>query len=78
MDEFMERLEVLEQLKDVWTRGGSAIVVEVPNHDEPCAGDLSGMLIKAKNYHKTVLGFQEAHSEHDTGDDSANHILRQC
>ena len=48
MDEFMERLEVLEQLKDVWTRGGSAVVVEVPDHDEPCAGDLSGMLKQNK------------------------------
>ena len=48
MDEFMERLEVLEQLKDVWTRGRSAVVVEVPDHDEPCAEDLSGMLEQNK------------------------------
>lgn len=44
MDEFMEHLEVLEHLKDIWTRGRSAVVVEVPDYDEPCAGDLSGML----------------------------------
>ena len=44
----MERLEVLEQLKDVWTRGRSAVVVEVPDHDEPCAEDLSGMLEQNK------------------------------
>jgi len=74
MDEFMEHLKVLEQLKDVWTRGKSAAVVEVPDHEEPCAGDLSGMLEQNKHIEK-LLGFQQAHAEHDTSDDSANHIV---
>jgi len=42
MEEFIKRIEVLEQLKDVWTRGGSAIVVEVSDSSEECAGILSG------------------------------------
>jgi len=39
MEEFIERMKVLEQLKDVWTRGGNAVVVEVPDCSEQCDRD---------------------------------------
>ena len=29
MDEFVERIEVLEKLKDVWERGGNASIIEI-------------------------------------------------
>ena len=43
MEEFLERMDVLEQLRDIWTRGGNAVVVEVPDWNESCAGDSSGI-----------------------------------
>lgn len=44
MEEFIERMEVLELLKDVWTRGGNAVVIEVPECSEQHAGAIAGML----------------------------------
>ena len=44
MEEFLEHMDVLEQLRDTWTRGSNAIVVEVPDWNESCAGDSSGIL----------------------------------
>ena len=43
MEEFLEHMDVLEQLRDIWTRGGNAVVVEVPDWNESCAGDSSGI-----------------------------------
>ena len=43
MEEFLERMDVLEQLRDIWTRGGNAVVVEVPDWNESCARDSSGI-----------------------------------
>ena len=43
MEEFLERMNVLEQLRDIWKRGGNAVVVEVPDWNESCAGDSSGI-----------------------------------
>ena len=44
MEEFIKRMEVLEQLKDIWTRGGNAVVVEVFDSSEECAGISSGII----------------------------------
>ena len=42
MEEFIQHIKVLEKLKDVWTRGGSPVVVKVSDSSEECAGILSG------------------------------------
>jgi len=42
MEEFVECIEVLEQLKDVWERGVSAIAVEVSESSEESADISTG------------------------------------
>ena len=43
MEEFLERMDVLEQLRDILEKRGNAVVVEVPDWNESCAGDSSGI-----------------------------------
>jgi len=44
MEEFVERIEILEKLKDVWQRGGTAIVVEVSENSEEITEISTGII----------------------------------
>jgi len=43
MEDFIQRMEVLEELKKRCMRGGNAVVVEVPDCSEQCARDPSSI-----------------------------------
>ena len=54
-------MDVLEQLRDIWTRGGNAVVFEVLDWNKPCARDSLGISQPNKTVKpsRDVLGFRK-------------------